>query len=70
MSIFTVIMLAIVSYFMIGGFIMGLIDDSYHIMEYVWFWPVHVINWFTELMFDLGYGLREVVDGWRARGND
>lgn len=67
MSIFTVIMLAIVSYFVIGGFIMGLIDDSDHIMSYVWFWPMHIMIWLVELGTDLAEGLKEVYSKLRER---
>ena len=70
MSTFTVIMLAIVSYFIIGGFVMGLIDDSYHIMRYVWFWPIHVMAWLIELGIDLGEGVTDLLQVRRGRKHD
>lgn len=67
MSTFTVIMLAIVGYFIVGGFIMGLIDDSNHIMENVWFWPVHIMAWLIEIGEDVGEGVKELIVKWRRR---
>lgn len=67
MSTFTVIMLAIVAYFIIGGFIMGLIDNSQQIMCYVYFWPVHVMAWFIEIGTDLAEGVKEIVGKWRRK---
>ena len=62
MSTFTVIMLAIVSYFVIGGFIMGLINESNFIMNRVYFWPVHVMAWLIEIGGNLGEAVREMID--------
>lgn len=70
MSTFSVIMLAIVAYFCIGGAIMGLIDGSFEFMECVQFWPVHVIAWFVELAADLGDGVREFSSIRRKAVND
>ena len=67
MSTFTVIMLAIVAYFIIGGFIMGLIDNSQQIMEYVYFWPVHIMAWLIEVGEDLAEGVKEIVGKWRRK---
>ena len=70
MSTFTVIMLAIVAYFVIGGFIMGLIDDSYNSMNYVYFWPVHVMAWLITLGGELGEGAKDLLRIWRNRKHD
>lgn len=69
MSTFTVIMLAIVAYFAVGGVIMGLIDEAI-LYDDVLFWPVHVLVWLTEVMVDLGYALKGVANSWRFIKND
>ena len=70
MSTFSVIMLAIVAYFSIGGVVIGLIDGSFEFMEYARFWPVHIIAWIVELGADLVEGFREMSSGWRKATND
>jgi hypothetical protein len=66
MSLFSVIMLGIVSYFIIGGFITGLIVETFEFKENVLFWPVHVIRWCVELVDDVREGAKEFLSSRRA----
>lgn len=59
MSHFTVIFLAIVTYFAIGGVILGLIEDDMTSCD-ILYWPGLVIAWFRDLAVDLGVGLSEL----------
>ena len=72
MSTFTVIVLAIISYFIIGGFIMGLVDKSFwnNIMSNVYFWPVHVMACLIEFGGGFGEDFREFINRWRSRNHD
>lgn len=59
MSYFTVIFLTIVTYFAIGGFILGLIKDDMT-SDNILYWPGLVLAWLRDLAVDLGVGLSEL----------
>lgn len=61
MSFFSVIMLGLVSYFTIGGFITGLIVETFEFRECVLFWPAHIIRWCVELVDDVREGVKEFL---------
>lgn len=67
MSIFTTISLAIVAYFAVGGLILGLIKYDFELVESIMFWPVIVIQYIYEVIYDLWEGVKEMKKEAKAR---